>query len=85
MYYVNCPKNSGVIVFENPYNFKAFNELDSYNEEFTQRNLQYGTMYIEPVDGLLIIFPAHLRHSVPENNSDEERISIAFNLRVIPD
>ena len=85
VYYVNCPKNSGVIVFENPYNFKAFNELDSYNEEFRQRNLQYGTMYIEPVDGLLIIFPAHLRHSVPENNSDEERISIAFNLRVIPD
>ena len=84
VYYVKCPKDSGVIVFENPYNFIAFNELDSYNEEFRQRNAQYGTMYIEPKDGLLLIFPAHLRHAVPENNSDEERISIAFNLNVIP-
>tara|TARA_B100000886_G_scaffold17870_1_gene11472 strand:+ start:1033 stop:1674 length:642 start_codon:yes stop_codon:yes gene_type:complete len=84
VYYVNCPKDSGVIVFENPFNFKAFDELSSYNEEFVQKNAQHKSIYIEPKDGLLIIFPAHLRHLVPENNTDEERISIGFNLHVSP-
>jgi ectoine hydroxylase-related dioxygenase (phytanoyl-CoA dioxygenase family) len=30
--------------------------------------------------GQLILFPAWLRHSVPVNRSNAERISIAFNL-----
>ena len=29
--------------------------------------------------GELIIFPSNLSHSVPPNNSDEERISLSFN------
>ena len=29
--------------------------------------------------GELILFPSHLRHSVPINQSDEERISLSFN------
>ena len=27
----------------------------------------------------LILFPSHLEHSVPENKSDMERISLSFN------
>lgn len=84
VYYVRCPKNSGVIVFENPFSFKAFDELSSYNEGFVQRNAQHKAIYVQPKDGLLLIFPAHLRHQVLENNSDEERISISFNLHVSP-
>jgi uncharacterized protein (TIGR02466 family) len=84
VYYVRCPKDSGVIVFENPFSFKAFDELSSYNEGFVQRNAQHKAIYVQPKDGLLLIFPAHLRHQVLENNSDEERISISFNLHVSP-
>ena len=29
--------------------------------------------------GELILFPSNLQHSVPVNNSEEERISLSFN------
>jgi ectoine hydroxylase-related dioxygenase (phytanoyl-CoA dioxygenase family) len=31
-------------------------------------------------DGMLLVFPAYLRHSVDANVSGEERISISFNI-----
>jgi len=39
---------------------------------------------IKPVEGTIIMFPADLIHSVSQNDDDEDRISIAFNLSVIP-
>jgi uncharacterized protein (TIGR02466 family) len=36
---------------------------------------------IEPQAGMLIIFPAYLRHWVYPNESDEERVTVAFNAR----
>ena len=31
-------------------------------------------------EGKMIIFPSHLEHSVNENLSDQDRISVSFNL-----
>ena len=31
------------------------------------------------VSGELVLFPSYLRHMVPVNKSDKERISISFN------
>ena len=36
---------------------------------------------ITPYPGLLLIFPAELEHRVQANESDENRISLAFNLK----
>ena len=48
------------------------------------RNIERGKYAIdrhhftfEP--GLLLIFPSHLEHSVPMNNTDKDRFSLAFN------
>ena len=35
--------------------------------------------------GLLLLFPSHLQHKVEENKSDEDRISISFNLKFLND
>jgi uncharacterized protein (TIGR02466 family) len=35
-----------------------------------------------PSAGKMIIFPSHLYHYVESNKSDEDRISIAFNLNI---
>ena len=35
---------------------------------------------IVPREGAVLLFPASLRHSVMENESDAERVSLAFNL-----
>jgi len=37
---------------------------------------------IEPYSGLLLLFPAILEHRVLENTSNEDRITLVFNLRL---
>jgi uncharacterized protein (TIGR02466 family) len=39
---------------------------------------KYG---VEPKSGMLLIFPAYLRHWVYPNESSEERVTVAFNAR----
>jgi uncharacterized protein (TIGR02466 family) len=38
---------------------------------------------VQPRAGMLILFPSYLRHWVYPNESDEERISVAFNVRFV--
>ena len=38
---------------------------------------------IEPKEGLLVLFPSYLYHSVDLNRSGEERIVISFNINLI--
>jgi len=38
------------------------------------------TKILEPVQRLLLIFPSQLEHRVLENRSNEDRITLAFNL-----
>ena len=41
-----------------------------------------GTEYvfIEPQEGMIMFFPSWLEHDVEPSKSDEDRISIAFNV-----
>ena len=84
VYFVQCPKNCGQILFDNPHTFEAFNELSSYKKDFTVQGYQHKAISIEPKAGRLLMFPAYLMHGVAENKSDEDRISIAFNCNVRP-
>ena len=47
------------------------------------RGLFATTLRIEPKDGLLVLFPGWLFHSVNPFLSDVERISIAFNAKIL--
>ena len=82
VFYINVPENSGDIYFENPQRFQAHAEIISYTKEANQTYNQYIRKYIKPVDGLLLVFPAHLRHGVLPNQSNEDRISVFFNIRI---
>ena len=83
VYYINVPENSGNIYFQSPHNFVANAELFSYNAQARQDLKQYIQMDIKPKDGLLLIFPAYLQHGVTVNQSNEDRISISFNIKLI--
>jgi len=74
VYYVKCPKNSGNINFFDPRYFVT-NALDMqyYNNGDTY-------WFFEPKENLMLMFPSWLHHSVDQNQSDEDRISIAFNI-----
>lgn len=84
VFWIKCPKNSGSFLIESPHSFDHWKALGSYkhnykNEYYLTTNWQYESFLME---GKIMTFPANLRHGVSVNNSDEDRISIAFNVRV---
>ena len=78
--WLKVPENSGNLVFESPFSFQQYKLLLNYSEEFKKSTNAYDWFYIEPQEGLMIMFPSHLNHSVTSNKSDQERISVAFNI-----
>ena len=78
-YYVKANKDSGDIVFYDPRSANSIrtpkvNEPNKLNSNFFS---------ITPKEGLLVLFPSYLNHSVDLNNSDEERVVISFNIDLI--
>lgn len=78
VYYVQVPKNSGDLVFENPVLHQRtttlwYSKHDMWNSEFIK---------ITPKKYNLIIFPAYLPHYVEVNKSSTPRISLACNLTI---
>ena len=77
--YLKTPQNCGNIIFEHPFGF-----IDSF----------YATQHIEPnkyiqqsvnqvpEEKLLLIIPSYLKHFVEPNMSQEDRISLAFNMSI---
>ena len=78
--WIKSPKDCGNIVFENPTSFQSFNEFNSYTNDFKDVNAQYFSYWFPPTEGRILIFPAHLMHRVNENKSNEDRISVSFNI-----
>ena len=73
-YYVKVPKDSGQLVFRDPRPSaigNAFINYDFDKGEFKKINL---------VEGLLMIWPPYLDHFVEPSQTDEERISISFDI-----
>ena len=77
-YYVRAPINSGDIVFYDPRPAPVFSHPKANNPN----SLNAMVNSINPVEGLLVLFPSYLDHSVNANMSDEERIVISFNIRI---
>jgi uncharacterized protein (TIGR02466 family) len=73
VYYLGVPADSGEIVFRDPRPganqapYRLFKD-DGDSEFFT------------PSEGLIILFPSYLEHFVLPNRSDDDRISMSFNL-----
>ncbi len=83
VYYVQVPNTkgsrSGMIEFLDPRTCVAANASDIYKdcEHFTQKRK------IKPENGMIIIFPAYLKHWVYPNAEDEDRITFAFNFKFV--
>ena len=72
--YLKTNDNSGKITFYNPAAVDSFLIDDTLNHF-------YGTYSFIPKVGDVLVFPAYLKHFVEPNLSDEDRISIAFNMK----
>ena len=71
-------EESGSIVFANPHSYSdhtLINLLKDKEKLFSDPKISFP-----PVDGRLFLFPARLSHSVMPNTTDNDRISMSFNL-----
>ena len=78
-YYVRAPENCGDIVFYDPRPAPVFSHPDSKKPN----SLNAMVNSIKPIEGLLVLFPSYLDHSVNQNLSDEERVVISFNISLV--
>lgn len=78
-YYVKAPENCGDIVFHDP---RSANVIRSPVVS-TINKLNSTIFSVTPKEGLLVLFPSYLHHSVNNNKSDKERIVISFNINLI--
>ena len=73
IYYVKVPDDShGTLVLKDPRGVYISPQIDQ-----TPNHL-----YIEPEENVLFMFPSFLDHIVFPNKSNEDRISIAFNITI---
>jgi uncharacterized protein (TIGR02466 family) len=82
VFYLKVPQGSGKFVLSNP----GLNRLWGGISLVKEKNQFTGEMMrIEPEEGSIILFPSYIPHSVETNSHDDERISISFNLMVLPE
>lgn len=72
--YISVPKDSGDIVFVRP--GIQLSLPQEINNRYVSELFGYS-----PVDGKAVIFPSSLEHYVEPNKSNNERISMAFNIK----
>lgn len=74
IYYVKVPENSGGVRFYDPR--KGNSTL--YQKYYENGKGNY--LRLIPKENLMIFFPPWLEHLVEPSESDEERVSVAFNI-----
>ena len=79
IFYLKVPEESGQLFLVNP----AINP-SWQGASLVEKPTQYTSesIFVNPKEGSIIIWPSYLPHAVGTNNHDEERISIAFNLYI---
>ena len=81
--WIKTPKDCGSLAFSSPNAFLEHILMKNIDSSI-QRDYNYYTNfeYRNPKSGRMILFPSHLDHMVEQSQSDEDRISIAFNFNV---
>lgn len=78
IYYYRVSAEQGGLGFNNP------NPI-VYNAGFPEGRTNPQSIELIPSDGDIVLFPSWLQHGTFENTSEEERISIAFNIDFVLD
>lgn len=74
--YVSMPKGTSAIKFEDP---RLAMMMAAPPRNADARNEMRNFVYIEPEVGDVLLWESWLRHEVPMNMAEEERISVSFN------
>lgn len=80
VYYAKCSDNSGELEFYR--NFSDQFIISSVGPVERSTTISASVARYRPAVGMLVLFPSHIPHSVLPSTVAEERISLAFNLRL---
>ena len=80
VYYIQIPTNCGSIYFRDP-RLMSLMTPPAITEEtvFTANEAR-----MLPEEGRMYVFPSWLEHGVEVNRSDQDRVSISFNVHIAP-
>lgn len=81
VYYPYASEGAGKIFFYK--NFDQYFISTSMAPIEKHTALSGGTVYYPAKTGRLLLFPSNLLHAVDENEDDEDRVSIAFNMALM--
>jgi uncharacterized protein (TIGR02466 family) len=81
--WIKTPKDCGKLSFRSPHSFVEHSLFEYADETMKKERNYYNNFEFFPKEGSMILFASHLLHSVDENQSDENRISISFNLNIV--
>ena len=88
VYYAKVPNCCcGELKFVRDLNHQCLKEYWGCNENFDRFEHDYNYMeyYVQPKENLMILFPSWLMHSVDASASDDDRISLSFNIHIFSD
>lgn len=74
--YVSVPKGAGAIKYEDPRSARMM--ASPVRRKDARRDLQ-SFVYCQPEVGDVLLWESWLRHEVPMNMAEEERVSVSFN------
>lgn len=74
VYYVRLPK----VISETNANYQGWIEFGEPDPIFVTRNT-FPTQKVQPVEGSMLLFPSYIWHRTIPFDSDQERLSIAFD------
>jgi uncharacterized protein (TIGR02466 family) len=80
--WIKTKDNSGDLIFKNPFDYDFYSWQVNFNTDQKSQSYFSSSYYFNPVEGGMLLFPSSLMHKVSENKSNEDRISIAFNLKI---
>lgn len=78
--YLDVPENSGDIMFHNP--LEARRVSNTFFERAKKEENEYNFSHVKytPIVGEILMFESWLQHTVMQNFSNENRLSVAFNI-----
>ena len=80
VFYIKTPKDCGRIWFIHPSDCVEYDWKKEYWEKFDEGNAPIQYMTVQPKR--LYLFPSWLKHGVEQNKSEEDRISVSFNVGI---
>ena len=80
VFWIKSLQKSGNLAFYSPNFMTQIHQINSIKDEISKKLFTTPTIDIEPLEGVIVLFPSDLNHAVQKNNSDEDRISVSFNI-----